>query len=732
MPILQIALDTPLDKVFDYLPGAEQPPPGTRVFVPFGKGNQNRVGWVIQHVEHSAVPAAKLKHITDILEPEPLLDGTLFPLILWAAQYYHYPLGQVIATAMPTLLNQGVAAELPAVPAWRKLDDAELKRAPVQQAVMAFLDKYPAGVTQSLLLTHIPTGRRALKELERKGLIEGFEWRENTSLPQGEGLLNLPSPLSEGEGLKLNPAQQAAVDALELKKFHAYLLHGVTGSGKTEVYLQIIQRALEQGLQALVLVPEINLTPQMLARFEVRFRQPIALLHSHLTDRERLYAWLRARNGSAAIVIGTRSAVWTPLANPGVIIIDEEHDSSYKQSEHFRYSARDVGIVRARKDNIPIVLGSATPALESLHNALQGRYTYLELPQRAGAAKPPKVRLIDMRNQYVKDNLSNALLHAMHTCLAAKQQVLLFVTRRGYAPALMCHQCGWVADCTHCSAHMTLHLRDKRLHCHHCGATQRQPPACPACQKPELKMLGHGTERIEEHLQSHFPDARILRIDSDSTRRKQAMQEMLARIQAGEADILVGTQMLTKGHHFPNVTLVGVINIDGALFSTDFRAAEHTAQRLIQVAGRAGREELPGLVLLQTRQPEHPLFQQVFAQGYGKYAQTLLAERREAQLPPYSHLALLRGEADAETEVLAYLNALKSYCEQLGLTPLTALGPVLAPLQRKAGRFRGQLLLQSPQREVLHTALHHALYYARANTPRGVTWRLDVDPLDLG
>jgi primosomal protein N' (replication factor Y) (superfamily II helicase) len=671
------------------------------------------------------VKTDKLKQIQAVLDNTPLWDEYLLHLLRWAAHYYHYRIGQVLAMAMPILLSQGHAAQLFTVTAWaltalgREYDAKTSKCSPLQQQVMTFLQQQHEAVDENHLLQHVSSARPALKALQKKGWIQSI-----TRLPKFVPH-NLITPAPQ-----LNLAQQQAIAQVEWGRFQVYLLHGVTGSGKTEVYLQLIAQVLAQGGQALVLVPEINLTPQMLARFEARFPVPMAVLHSRLSERERLNAWLRARSGEAALIIGTRSAIWTPLARLGVIVVDEEHDLSYKQTSGFQYSGRDVAIRRAQISAIPIILGSATPALESFYNARQGRYHYLSLPQRAGTAHMPLIRVVDMRNQYAAGNLSLPLRQAIHACLEAKQQALLFIPRRGYAPALMCRQCGWVADCRHCSAHLTLHRHDGRLHCHHCGAIQPCPPLCPACAARELQPAGHGSERIEETLSVAFPHARILRIDSDSTRRKQAMHTMLTQIHAGEADILVGTHMLTKGHDFPQVTLVGIITLDGGLFSSDFRAPERTMQLLIQVAGRAGRAHAAGQVLLQTWHPHHPLLQQILTQGYAACAETLLQQRHEAALPPFSYLALLRAEALCETSLHDFMAHVSHTLARLELPELQLWGPVAAPLERKADHFRSQLLIQAPHRTILHHALDKFMPDFSLNFPK-INWSLEVDPLDL-
>lgn len=467
--------------------------------------------------------------------------------------------------------------------------------------------------------------------------------------------------------MPLNPEQRAAFEAVRASHggFHCFLLAGVTGSGKTEVYLQLIRETLAAGRQALVLIPEINLGPQTLARFERRFNARIALLHSALTDRERLDAWLAARDGEADIVIGTRSALFTPLKRPGLIIVDEEHDASYKQQDGLRYHARDLALVRARLENVPILLGSATPALESLHNAQAGRYGLLRLTQRAGGAHPPKFIRLDVKSMPLDAGLSRPLQQAIGDTLAAGQQVLVFLNRRGFAPTLLCHDCGWISQCPRCDARMTVHQGSGELRCHHCDHRQRPPMNCPQCGKLDLRPLGAGTERAEERLRILFPNHPVLRIDRDSTSRKHAMRDLFATINSGEPCILVGTQMLAKGHHFPRVTLVAILDADGGLFSADFRASERMAQQIVQVAGRAGRAEEPGRVLIQTHLADHPLLVQLTEDGYFAFAEQALSERRAAGLPPFAHLALLRAEAHKPGQAEAFLDSACSAAEQL-------------------------------------------------------------------
>jgi len=547
-------------------------------------------------------------------------------------------------------------------------------------------------------------------------------------------------PLEEEMGMRaapapaLNAAQAAAMTGVaQADGFQVFLLQGVTGSGKTEVYLRLIEQVAARGAQALVLAPEIGLTPQLLARFEQRFAASIALLHSGLTERERARNWLAARAGLAPIVLGTRSAVFAPLKNPGLIIIDEEHDASFKQQDGFRYHARDVAIVRAQRAGIPVLLGSATPSLESLYNVRQGRYRLLSLPERAGGAAHPQLQLLDVRGQSLQGGLSAPLLAAAGEHLARGEQVLLFLNRRGYAPLLMCHACGWSAQCERCDARMVLYLdRTRALHCQHCGAQRARPEQCAACHGGELRVLGYGTERVEQTLRQRFPDTEVLRIDRDSTRRKGALGELLTRAQSGRAQILIGTQMLAKGHHLPNVTLAGILNADQGLFGADFRAAERMAQLIVQVAGRAGRADKPGRVLIQTHHPAHPLLTALIRDGYAAFAEAALMEREHAHLPPCSHLALLRAEAVNRNAPLEFLHAAQTAAGPLAGNAIQLLGPVSAPMERRAGRYRAQLLLQAVRRADLQRLLDAWMPLLETiKTARKVRWSLDVDPVEM-
>ena len=532
--------------------------------------------------------------------------------------------------------------------------------------------------------------------------------------------------------LSSNPAQQTAIDTVcaNLGKFGVFLLEGVTGSGKTEVYLQIIHTVLQRGQQVLVLVPEISLTPQLEARFKHRFAVNIAVSHSKLTDNQRQAAWLQAQQGTCAILLGTRSALFTPFVNLGLIVLDEEHDASFKQHEGLRFSARDTAIVRGKLLNIPVLLGSATPSLESLHNVAKQRYQLLHLPERAGSSVEPVLQLLDIRNKKMREGLSEALLVEIRKTLAKNEQVLLFLNRRGFAPTLICHGCGWVARCQHCEANLVIHVDEALLRCHHCSTEYRLSEHCPDCQTGELTPLGLGTERVEKVLSKVFPDKVILRLDRDSTRRKGVLEDYLEQINQGKVDIILGTQMLAKGHHFPNVTLVAILNVDSGLFSIDFHAAEKLAQMIVQVSGRAGRAEKTGTVIMQTRQPEHPLLTTLIKHGYKSFANSALAERQAAQLPPFSYQALLNAQARDEQLAQSFLQAVTDLAAPYLNNTVHLLGPVPAPMAKRASFYRYQLLMQSPQRADLQ-ALLDKLIPELAKLKFKVRWSLDVDPVDL-
>ncbi|MGH8567569.1 MAG: primosomal protein N', partial [Gammaproteobacteria bacterium] len=541
-----------------------------------------------------------------------------------------------------------------------------------------------------------------------------------------------PAPPPAAPVLTASQADAVQEITTRLDRFEVFLLEGVTGSGKTEVYLHIVEAVIEKGKQALCLVPEIGLTPQTIARFQERFAVPIAATHSGLSEAQRRAVWWAAREGLAPIVIGTRSAVWSELCHPGVIVVDEEHDLSYKQQQGFRYSARDIAIIRAKRHRCPVVLGSATPSLESLHNAAIGRYRHLSLPARVGCATESTVEVIDLRHGAARGPLSAGLIARITETLAERRQVILFANRRGYAPLLLCPECAWAAGCDRCDARLVYHHETRRLRCHHCGADRPVPMGCPECGSAFLCKVGHGTERVVESLGEHFPAARVLRIDRDAVRGQAAWERVLARIAEGDADILVGTQMLAKGHHFPRVTLVAIVDGDQGLYGTDFRAGERLAQQLVQVAGRTGRAEDPGQVVIQTHNPHHPLLAVLLREGYSAFAAMALRERREAGLPPFSALALVRAEGRDTRAPEAFLQEARSLGLREGHQGATLLGPVPAPMERRADRHRWHLLVQARERTRLQAFLRAWLpQLAALKSSRRVRWSVDVDPQEL-
>ncbi len=734
--VLRVAVPTPLRRLFDYRPCREAPAggwlPGMRVRVPFGR--RQVVGVVVECGDRSDFPLEQLKPVDTWLDAEPLPEDWLW-LCRFTARYYQHSLGDTLHQAMPVLLRQGRPLAGRMRERWQALvtpdaDDPRLKRAPRQAELLAMLRQHPHGLpTQAIVAQGY--SREQLATLVEKRLAVREEIPLTAAEPATEQLLAEPA-------LPLNREQAQALAAIHerLDAFHPCLLHGVTGSGKTEVYLQLIEAVVARGRQALLLVPEIGLTPQTLARFRSRFRVPVVALHSGLTDNERLDAWEAVASGRAPIVIGTRSAIFTPLARPGAIIVDEEHDGSFKQQEGLRYHARDLAVARAKHHGIPLVLGSATPSLESLYHAERGNYRHLRLTRRASRHAPARLELIDLRGRPRQGGLIPPAIEAIRTTLAAGHQVLVFINRRGFAPTLACHACGWLADCDSCDARMTLHRQPPMLACHHCDKRRPVPDACPDCGSADLRPLGSGTERTEETLATLFPKVPVHRIDRDSTRRRDAFERTLAEVRRGEPCLLVGTQMLAKGHHLPHVTLVIVVNADAGLYASDFRALEHSAQLLTQVAGRAGRAAHPGRVLVQTLHTDDPHLRLLAEHGYDALATQLLAERRAAALPPFRFLALLRLESPREEAATALGREAAAVLRDwlaAHAPDVSCLGPVPAPMERRQNRYHMQLMLSGSRRSQLHAACARLTAWLEASPEaRRVRWSLDVDPQTLG
>ena len=724
---VSVALPVPLYSCFDYSLAASvgqdlSTPkilPGQRVRVPFGR--RELIG-VVMGPPVAPSGSRKLRPLTEVIDEAPLLPVELLDLCRWAAEYYQHPIGEVLLNAMPSALRQGRLVEIsqPSLfritAAGRAALETLSARARAQRGLLEALLRHP--LAREAMATVTAAVLRAAVE---KAWVASFR-----SEPGAEPAVAEIPPTLTGE-------QAAALDSLRPPadgQFDVTLLEGVTGSGKTELYLRRAAETIAEGKQVLVLAPEIGLTPQLAERFAARFGSRVERYHSAMVDSERVQVWLRARAGLAPVVVGTRSAAFLPFRDLGLVIIDEEHDGSYKQQDGLRYSARDLLVVRARKLGIPVILGSATPALETLHNVRTGRYRHAQLTRRIHSAAPPTIRQLDVRSRPLSHGISPPLFDAIGRHLKDGGQALVFINRRGYAPVLLCHDCGWQAPCKHCDARLTLHRSRGRLICHHCGAQQAVPVKCAQCDSRALMPVGEGTERVESGLRAAFPDHRVERFDSDRMRKRGELERLLAEIRSGAIHILVGTQMLAKGHDFAGLSLVGILDIDSALYGADFRALERMAQLVTQVSGRAGRAEKPGEVYLQTHEPHNPMLRKLLESGYRAFCEALLEQRRESGLPPFSHLAVLRAEAADAAQPLRFLTEARKQLPDS--SQLAVMGPVPAPMEKLAGRYRAQILLQSGSRAALQKAL--AAWVPELDalaTSRKVRWSVDVDPVDL-
>ncbi len=721
--VYQVCIPHTSRDFFDYQANeGETPCVGARVWVPFRK--QTRLGIVVGHGMQQ--PNMALKTIAEVIDRKPLIDEDMLALCDWVSRYYQSPLSEVLPLAVPKKYRQGAICQLPVsdfyhlnmpVEEAKKLVPARARK---QLELIDFISTQTERVSKQCLTQNGFSSSQLLALLALKIL----------TLSQ-ETLLPIPSQVDLEPPLPLNPEQAVAVAAIleHLQHYQCFLLQGITGSGKTEVYLQVIAQVLQEGKQVLVLVPEIGLTPQLVSRFTVRFPQPLTVIHSNLNESERQIAWQMAKENKVSVVIGTRAAIFTPMPKLGLIVIDEEHDASLKQMEGVRYSARDTALMRAHLANIPIILGSATPSLESKHNAKLNKYQLLRLNHKALTTNPLHYQLIDLRSQIMQEGLALPTLKLIQEHLQKQNQVLVFINRRGFAPVLLCHQCGWMVDCRACDSHLTLHRQANQMICHHCGLVQKIPSHCQCCQSRELVPIGTGTQRVYEFLQAYFPQYQVMRIDRDTVRKKNALDEELAKIHRGEAQLLVGTQMLAKGHHFPRLSLVVVLDIDAGFYNQDFRAMEQLGQLLTQVAGRAGRAAEAGQVLIQTHKPEHSLLNLLIQQGYDEFADSLLTTRQQAQLPPFHYLAVIRAQGRMSGNVLKFLHAAK---EQIQNQTLTVMGPAPAPLPRKANQHRMQLLVKSSSRKMLKIALTQLREWLTMNKlANGIRWNVDVDPMDL-
>lgn len=729
--VLRVAVPLPLRQSFDYLPPAGANltgfRPGCRIMAPFGR--RKLVGFLLETADRSRISRDQLKSAAAVIDSQPLFSRDLFELLRWSADYYHHPIGEVLATAVPALLRQGKplyeettlwsATGDPATLSGRARRQRQLLEFIVERDHVSRNDLTDAGFSSALL-----------RQLLDKGLV-----RERTQSAPASPPFTPLRPGSHDRPVP-NEEQTAVIETFRDagSGFRSALVNGVTGSGKTEVYMRLMEDELAAGRQCLVLVPEIGLTPQTIDRFRQRFALPLAVFHSGLNDSERLQAWRAALEGSAAILIGTRSAVFTPMARPGLIVVDEEHDASFKQQEGFRYSARDLAVMRAQKENIGVVLGSATPSLESFHNAETGRFLRLELPHRAGQSAPARLRTLDIANEHIPGGLSELALTKIAQHLEAGNQTLVFINRRGFAPILHCLLCGWMAQCENCSAYMTVHAQPPCQRCHHCDLTQPVPNHCPVCRQNELSTSGFGTQQLEAFLQREFPATPVLRVDRDSTRGKHKFRQLLAEVDRGKPAILIGTQMLAKGHHFPGITLAVIVNADGGLFSPDFRGQEQMAQVIVQVAGRAGRGSgRPGEVLVQTRHGDHRTLDKIVNSTYSEFAGHILDERRAAGMPPFSHLCLVRAESANREAALSFLRRARRGIEALGREQRVHFtGPLPAPMEKRQSRFRMHLLLRCRNRPGLHTVLDTlATQLDALPAPGDLRWHIDVDPIDL-
>ncbi len=725
MPYVRVALDLPLATLFDYeVDEGMNVAVGQCVQVPFSR--KLMVGVVLECATDTSVAAQHIRHVERVLAEVPALPEELLTLLRFCSDYYHYPLGATVLSALPARLRSSQPVQLKQPLQYQlsasgqALDLAHHpKRQRLQHRILSALQHGPLNAGQLRALS--PSALTVVKGLLQAGWVEAGQ-------PLTAIATHIFNPVHS-----LSAEQQQAVAAVtQTPGYHCFLLHGITGSGKTEVYMHLMHHALGRGGQVLLLVPEINLTPQLENYFRSRFTNTeLVSLHSGLNDGERAQNWLRAQSGQARIVLGTRLAVFTPLPQLALIIVDEEHDASLKQQDGLRYSARDVAIFRANQRGVPIVLGSATPSLESYYNAHSGRYQLLRLKQRAAAeARLPEMRCINTANVIMQHGISEPLLRALAERLQRREQSLLFINRRGYAPVLMCTACGWLSGCTNCASKLVLHLRDRMLRCHHCGYQQRVPQVCPSCSNADLQPVGIGTQRLESALQEYFPQARILRVDRDSTRNKGTWNAMRQQIENDAVDILVGTQMLAKGHDFPNLTLVGVLNPDSALYSSDFRASEKLFAQLAQVAGRAGRAEKAGEVLIQTAFPDHPLFNALRTHDYDSWAQALLNERQSAGFPPFVYQVLLRAEGKQKADVYIFLQQAQSDAVALDMN-VEVYGVVPAAMPRRANHFLAQLLVQSEKRKSLQQFLHGWKPLLDSRSAQKLRWSLDIDPMEF-
>lgn len=730
MFIVNVVLSLPIISTFDYIiPDNIYPIVGGRVLVPFG--SRKVIGIIIKSSKYSSIDSDKLKTVTKVLDQKSLFPKSLWRTLIWAIGYYHYPAGKVLFHALPVLIRQGKSTEITSLQYWcstekgRNLLPSIIKNSPKQKIALSALLLSPICRNQ---LSGLNIKETVLQSLRDKGLcnlctnsVDNNDWRSKFYINK--------------KRVKLNSEQINAIKRIYEKDgyFTVWLMSGVTGSGKTEVYMTVLENILSKGRQALVLVPEISLTSQTTASFRDRFNAPIEILHSRLNNMDRLSVWVKARRGECAIVIGTRSALFTPFARLGAIVIDEEHDDSYKQHKGWKYHARDMAVILAREENIPIILGTATPAIESLYNVQQKKYQQLTLKNRAGSSCFASHHLQDLRGQPMVNGFSVQLLKQIREHLNAGNQVMLFLNRRGFSSAILCHSCSWIAECKRCDHHYTFHKHIGQMICHHCDSKKLLPNSCPKCNGTQLIPIGIGTEKLEKTMRTLFPNTPITRIDRDTTSYKGSLEDQLAKIHKNDSRILIGTQMLAKGHHFPKITLVAMLNVDSALFSKDFRAAENFAQLYTQVSGRAGRSDKKSNIFIQTHYPNHPLLYSLLKYGYMNFAKKILEERRLAYLPPFYRHILFRAYDYDNHQASQFLDQLRQLLDTNSQNDnqLCLMGPIPALFPKRAGRFRWQLLLSHPSRIYLKNLVDKSISLISTIPQRHkVRWTLDVDPID--
>lgn len=730
MPFIRVAIDVPLPTLFDYrAPLARPEDIGRRVRVPFGR--KHLIGVIMAVDEQPSIESERIKAADEILQDMPALPTDILDLLRFCSAYYHHPIGEVVACALPTRfratheISRRSRIAVVVTPDGRSAVESGLRRSPAATRLLSQLCH--SGRFDSAQVNALDAAeRRTLKRLIEHGWVTEAPESELQAVADAATIDDPRRPI-------LTDEQAAAVDAITGKPvgFRTWLLHGITGSGKTEVYLHAMEHALRNGHQVMFLVPEIGLTPQLEARIRQRFaRWRILTMHSGLSAGERARHWIEAHSGRAHVVLGTRSAIFAPMPRLGLIVVDEEHDGSYKQIDGMRYSARDLAVWRAHQRGIPVVLGSATPCLETYQAARSGRYAMLALSRRANDAPLPSVRMVTVADGLRTHGLSIEVVEAIRGRLAAREQVLVFINRRGYAPVLVCAACAWAPSCHRCSARLVLHKTRSRMMCHHCGHSEGIPVACPSCGNVDMHPLGYGTQRVEAALAVALPEARIMRIDRDTTRTKDSWPAMREAITRAEVDILVGTQLLSKGHDFPGLGLVCVLNADQSLYSTDFRAAEHLFAQLTQVAGRAGRGSVPGEVLIQTQFPTHPLYQAVQAHDYRGFAQSLLDEREHARFPPFVYQAVLRAESPKLEQALAFLGEAARLAAGMA-EGVDVFEPTPATMERLKGQERAQLLVQSSTRSLLHVFLNQWTDRLAQMRAYGARWAIDVDPMSV-